>query len=262
MVEPGKASRNKGRFRRAAPCRPSRLCLLRCLACDRCPRLSLRLPAFGDFGKRAPGFSRLGRDLDDLALRARDRILVLRLDQQPVVASFLRPSAHPHQMPVAFQLLAFEAESQMNLLQCLGRIAFGNPAVSISLRDGTRAVVALGDQPPEGAAVDRLVLDLNREAPLLRIEAGAPRHRPGVQYAVMLEPAIVVESRRTRGSHRVHPATACRACLRVGRPIEMALGTVCGETIHGRESSDDGLRKQNDRTRPSFRHRDSIDAAG
>ena len=60
---------------------------------------------------------------------------------------------------------------------------------------GAAAIFALGDRPFEVAIFQRVVLDLDSEALVVRIERGPPRHRPGFEHAVEFEAEVVMQPR-------------------------------------------------------------------
>ena len=58
------------------------------------------------------------------------------------------------------------------------------------------AIVALRDFALELGILDRMVLDVNRQALVLRVHGGSLRHRPTPQNAAVLEPEIIVQPGR------------------------------------------------------------------
>src|SRR5262249_42563711 len=52
------------------------------------------------------------------------------------------------------------------------------------------------DRTFEVAIIERMVLDLDREPLVMRVERGPPRHRPGLEHAVEFEPQIIMQSGR------------------------------------------------------------------
>ena len=123
--------------------------------------------------------------------------VVAVLDQQPVGA-LAAPAVvlHAHEHPAALQPLAFQSEFQVAALQPLMRIALGNPVAAVPQLHRAAAILALGNGAFEIAIVERVVLDLDRKALVVRIERGPARHRPGLEDAVELEPEIVVQAPR------------------------------------------------------------------
>src|SRR5690606_27967941 len=110
-------------------------------------------------GLRRPAGSLVLDILDDAARLHRFRPLledvwivfgaggfVVALDEQPVVALLARPPRHADEMPAAAELLAFQLEFQMALLQAFVRVAKGCPRPAIPDDHGTTAILALGDR--------------------------------------------------------------------------------------------------------------------
>ena len=62
--------------------------------------------------------------------------------------------------------------------------------------DRARPVLALGDLALEGRVLERVVLDVDGQLPLARLQRDALRHRPARERAVALEPEVVVEPPR------------------------------------------------------------------
>ena len=62
--------------------------------------------------------------------------------------------------------------------------------------DTAGAVLAFRDLAFEAAVVERVVLDLHGQPPVLGIQARLFRHGPALEHAVVLEPEVVVEPRR------------------------------------------------------------------
>src|SRR5690606_37236149 len=85
---------------------------------------------------------------------------VVALDEQPVVALLARPPRHADEMPAAAELLAFQLEFQLALLQAFVRIAKGRPSPAIPDDHGTAAILPLRDRSFEIAIVERVVLDM------------------------------------------------------------------------------------------------------
>ena len=109
--------------------------------------------------------------------------------------SFPRPR-HPDERPAALQPLAVQAELQLALLQAFVRIVERLPGAAVPQHDGAAAILALRDGAFEAAIFERVVLGVDGEPLLRRIEARPARHRPAFQDAVELKPEIVVEARR------------------------------------------------------------------
>ena len=118
------------------------------------------------------------------------------LDQEPVGAlAAVAVALHPHQHPAAVQLVAMQREFQVALLEAaIGIIGF--PGAAIPQHDGAAAILVVRDGAFEIAVVQRVILDLDREPLVVRIERGSSRHRPGFEDAVELQPQIVMQPGR------------------------------------------------------------------
>ena len=118
------------------------------------------------------------------------------LDQEPVGAlAAVAVALHPHQHPAAVQLVAMQREFQVALLEAaLGIIGF--PDAAIPQHDGAAAILVVRDGAFEIAVVQRVILDLDRQPLVVRIERGSSRHRPGFEDAVELQPQIVMQPGR------------------------------------------------------------------
>src|SRR5207302_15172 len=89
------------------------------------------------------------------------RILVLGLDQQPVLLAAALAALHAHEVPAPLELAAAELELEVALGQLLVRVALGRPASTVPDDDAAGAVLALGDAPLELGIIERVVLDVN-----------------------------------------------------------------------------------------------------
>src|SRR6202042_908024 len=74
-------------------------------------------------------------------------ILVVLLDEQPVIFAFLAEAValHADERPVAVQLLSVEDEFELALAQALVHILNGLPGALIPNHDRAAAVLAFGD---------------------------------------------------------------------------------------------------------------------
>src|SRR6202012_4555878 len=94
----------------------------------------------------------------------------------------------PPQPPAAMQLLALEHEFQLALLQRPSRVAvLRRPIAPVPQLHRAAAVLALGDGPLEVAVIERMVLHLDREALVGRIERRPSRYRPRLEHPVRLQ---------------------------------------------------------------------------
>ena len=147
----------------------------------------------GDLLDGAAAHHRRGHLLQHIRVARAARRLVIRLDQQPGILLVLRPLAHAHQMPSAFELLAVEPEVQAALAIILVWIALRIPAAAIPDHDGAAAILTLRDRALERVVLDRMVLDMDRQALFARDQARPARHGPALHHPVELEPQIIVQ---------------------------------------------------------------------
>ena len=156
--------------------------------------------------------------------------VVAVLDQQPVGALAAHAVVlHAHEHPAALQPLAFQREFQVAAFQPVMRIAFGNPVAAVPELHRAAAILALGNGAFEIAVVERMVLDLDRKALVVRIERGTARHGPGLEDAVELEAEVVVQARRVVPLDDEAQLRGGRRCLlprRFGRLGEIPLGAI------------------------------------
>src|SRR5690606_3742019 len=215
-------------------------------------RLALPLPAphgIADLGsnRAAAGKARpdlvqgaAGLDrgfLADEGVRVVARRFVPLLDQQPVVALLAVPRAHADQGPAAVQALALEMELEFAGLQRLLNVGafLGYPFPAIEELHDARAIAAR-DHAFEFAIVQRMILDLDRQALVLRRGRGPLGHGPRLVNTVVLQPEIVVQPRRVVPlHHETKAALAFRADApaRLGRRAEVALLLIGLQRRHG-----------------------------
>ena len=139
----------------------------------------------------------------DRAILRRQRAAVLLhragvavLDQQPVVA--LAVVLQPHQHPAAVQPAALHDELQLALGQRLVHVLealLGRPIAAVPQLHHAAAVLAPGDCAFEVAVGQRVILDLDRQPLVVRVQRRAPGHRPRLEHPLPLEPQIEVQPR-------------------------------------------------------------------
>ena len=97
-------------------------------------------------------------------------VFVAVLDQEPVGAlAAVAVAPHPHQNPAALQLVAVQGELQVALLEAaLGVIGF--PGAAIPQHDGAAAILAFGNGAFEITVIERVILDLDRQPLVVRID--------------------------------------------------------------------------------------------
>lgn len=79
--------------------------------------------------------------------------------------------AATHQVPTAAQLLPLEGEVQVALAIGAARVPFGGPGSVVPDQDRSGAIVSFGNHAFEGAVFERVILGLDREPFVCRIEA-------------------------------------------------------------------------------------------
>ena len=96
------------------------------------------------------------------------------------------------------QPLALEGEFEVAVGERLlrGFVALRLPIAAIPELNGAAAILALGDGALEIAVVERMILDLDRQALVVRVERGAAGDRPGLEDAIEFQPQVVVKPRR------------------------------------------------------------------
>ena len=98
---------------------------------------------------------------------------------------------------------------------------------SIPDLDRAAAVLALGDLAREGRVVERVVLDVDGERLLPRLERDALGHSPRGERAVAFETEVVVEPARVVAlDDEDRPAAGRRAAERLRRLLRVALAPV------------------------------------
>src|SRR5215471_2399737 len=118
------------------------------------------------------------------------------LDEQPalVIPVFRAPCAY--QGPAAVEFLALEFELEMPLLVGLPRIRLRRPSSAIPHHDRPSAVFLGRDNALELSILERMILDVHRQALVVGIEARSLRHCPAQQHAIELETEVVVHTPR------------------------------------------------------------------
>src|SRR5439155_7529250 len=161
--------------------------------CGRGAALPQRRPLALDLVVGPPGLDGLW---EVLGVPAADRGFVALVDEEPglAVLSFPRPGANDRE--AALQLLPVEPELQLAFLDRLRRVRrFGVrlPGAPVPHDHVAGAVFAPGNRGLEVHVLEGVILDLHREAPLLRVGGRPLRDCPADEHAVDLEPKVVVE---------------------------------------------------------------------
>ncbi len=156
-------------------------------------------------------------------------MLVAVLDQQPV-HPLAGPALHADQHPAAMQVLAVQGELQVAGCQALlGRHALRRPGAAVPELDGAAAILAFRDGALEVAVVQRVVLHLDRQPLVMRVQRRAARDRPGLEHAVEFQPQVVVQPGRVvllDDEAQLVGGGGRRRAARLGRPGEVALGLI------------------------------------
>ena len=126
----------------------------------------------------------------------RARVLVRRLDEQPLFGLLARARFHPHKMPSPPQAAAMKFEVEMSFLQSLPRVADGLPVAAVPNDHRPAAVFALRDHALIVEIGERMVFRSNGKPLGSRNEARPLRHRPAQQRSVEFETKIVVKAPR------------------------------------------------------------------
>ncbi len=171
-----------------------------------------------------------------------DREIVVMLDQQPICAlAAVAIIAHPHQHEAAMQPLTFQRKLEITLGERLfGRlVAFRLPVAAIPKHDRTAAILAFRYRTFEVAVVQRMVLDLDSQALVVRIERRSFGHRPGLEDAIEFEPQIIMQPRRVVFLNDEAPAVRrlqLRCAARLVRLLKIAFLLVSRELVAGHGS--------------------------
>ncbi len=125
------------------------------------------------------------------------------------------------------QLVAIEAEQELPLRQALVGVTDGSPATPVPHDHRSSAVVALGNHPFEVPVLHRVILDVHRQALVVRIVGRTLGHGPGAEDPIHFEPKIEV---KPTGGVFVHdeqvPATRGNGSARLRGGLETSLGPI------------------------------------
>ncbi|KEY54165.1 hypothetical protein EN41_22165 [Agrobacterium tumefaciens] len=149
---------------------------------------------FCDLLDTAAGLYRFRPFLENISTAFVPRLLIVTLDQQPVLPALSGLAVHAHQMPAAFQLLSLELELQMALSISFPGITNRLPDAAIPDDHSAAAILSLGDDAFEIAVAQWMVLHMHGKALVFRIEARAARHRPAFQHPVHFKAKIVMQA--------------------------------------------------------------------
>ena len=168
----------------------------------------------GDPDRRGVGLDLVVRAARLDALRvvprvpARHVVGTLLVDQQPLLALVVLerraggragPAARSDDREAALHLLARQHELELAVGDGggrVGRLRLGLPRAPVPHDHVARAVLLGRDHALEVEVLHRVVLDVDRHPPDLRIEGRALRDGPRGEHAVDLQPEVVVQARR------------------------------------------------------------------
>jgi hypothetical protein len=193
--------------------------------------------ALGHGLDRSACFDRAGPRLEQTVCRSLAGVLVVGLDQQPVLFAALVAALHVHEAPSALELAARELELEVAFGQLSVWVVIGRPAAAVPDDDAASTVFALGDAPLELGIVERVVLDMHREALVVGREARAPGDGPALQDTVELEAQVVMQPARGMLVHDEQlPGLAAQLAARLRGAREVALAVVVAQRrrCHGR----------------------------
>ena len=140
---------------------------------------------------RRPDLHALRAGRENVGLFVRRQVVFL--EQQPVLlAGFAGLRLQPRQHPAAIELFAGEAKLERTGLQAFLDIVHRRPDAGVPDDHRPAAILALGDHALEVDIFERVVLGLDGEPLVGRIERRPLRHRPALQHVADLEPQIVV----------------------------------------------------------------------
>jgi hypothetical protein len=118
------------------------------------------------------------------------------LDQQPVVlvAALVRSGAQADQGEFAVQPLAGQDEPDFAVAHPVHWVAQRLPGAAVPDLRGSRAILPLRDGALEIRIADRMILDMHRDAPVMRVERRAFPHRPAPEHAAMFQPDVPMQA--------------------------------------------------------------------
>src|SRR5262249_42906942 len=141
--------------------------------------------------------------------------------------------AQTDQRKAALQALAVQVELEAAFAQRLVDVAVRLPGAAIPHHHRAAAILALRNGALEGAVLDRMVLDVDREPLVGGIEARPLRNGPAQQRTVMLEPEI--EMRRPRRVLLDQVTVSARRLLlgagRLRRAGKIPLGAILAQAV-------------------------------
>ena len=184
------------------------------------------------------GAARLDRLRVLLRIPTGHGVVVVLVDEQPLLLAPPLPLRGPHEHEAPGELLALDVEVQIALRDGLGRIdpGLGAPPSPVPDDDVAAAVLAGRDHALEVGVLDRVVLDLHREPADARVERRSLGYGPADEDTVELEAQVVVQSAGPMALDHEPPADrtvlrspAALAAAGLGRRGEVPLALVLGQ---------------------------------
>ena len=137
-----------------------------------------------------------GLGLDNIELRGRARLLIVFLDQQPLLLVTAALEAGTYQRPVTGEFLTHQGEFEFTRRVGFARVIVGLPDASVPHDYIPRTVLAGGDTALETAIAQWVVFNMHRQAFLARVQAWALGHRPAQQHAIQFQAKVVMQVAR------------------------------------------------------------------
>ncbi len=149
----------------------------------------------GNFLDAASGNGGVGGFVGDGGVGFGALVLVVLLDEEPVVLLVTRAGLHADERPFAVELGAVEDELQRAVAEAGIDIRVAGlrfPAALVLDHDGASSILALGDDAFEAAVLHGVIFDLDGEALVFHVVGRALGAGPGFQDAVPAEAEVEV----------------------------------------------------------------------
>ncbi len=132
--------------------------------------------------------------VEDRCAVARLGRLIPFLDQQPVVRALARGAcAHAHKHPTPSQPFTMQLEFEMAVCIPLCGIAKRIPCPAVPHHHRAAAIRPFGNDPFEVGIGEGVILDMNRESFVARIQTRPFGHRPALQGAAEFKAKVVMQ---------------------------------------------------------------------
>src|SRR5581483_5992336 len=148
----------------------------------------------GDLLQRTAGRRRAGVVREQCVIAALHELIAM-LDEEPARLLAGARVSQPHQHPAAAQPLTGENQLELARCQSLLGSAFTLrlPIAPVPDLHRSAAILSLWDRPLEVAVFQRVILDLDRQTLVRRVERRSAGDRPGLEHSIELEAQIVVQ---------------------------------------------------------------------